>query len=124
MQWDALLRQVANSLPAMIWMCGADGRATLFNKRWLHFTGCTLPQAVDGGWAAWVHPDDVQRRLAVYDAAWQSRAPFETEYRLRRADGEFRWMLDQAAPQFNARGDFHGYVGLAIDITERKRTED
>jgi diguanylate cyclase (GGDEF)-like protein/PAS domain S-box-containing protein len=124
MQWDALLRQVANSLPAMIWMCGADGRATLFNKRWLQFTGCTLPQALDGGWVLGVHPDDVAQRRAALLAALQSCGPFETEYRLRRADGEYRWMLDQGAPQFDPRGDFHGYVGVAIDITERKRAED
>jgi len=123
-QWDALLRQVANSLPAMIWMCGTNGQATLFNRRWLQFTGCTLQQALDGGWVSAVHPDDVGRRLAAHQAAWQSRAPFETEYRLRRADGEYRWMLDQGAPQFDTRGDFHGYVGLAIDITERKHAED
>jgi diguanylate cyclase (GGDEF)-like protein/PAS domain S-box-containing protein len=124
MQWDALLRQVANALPAMIWMCGADGRATLFNKRWLQFTGCPLQQALDGGWVDRVHPDDMGRRQAAHQAALQSREPFETEYRLRRADGEYRWMLDQGAPQFNPRGDFHGYVGVAIDITERKRAED
>ena len=124
MQWDALLRQVANSLPAMIWMCRADGRATLFNKRWLQFAGYTLQQALEGGWVAGVHPDDAGRRLAVHQAALQSREPFETEYRLRRADGEYRWMLDQGAPQFDPQGDFHGYVGVAIDITERKRAED
>ena len=123
-QWDALLRQVANSLPAMIWMCGPDGRLTLFNKHWLQFTGFTLQQALDGGWVAGVHPDDVARRLAAHAAVWQAREPFETEYRLRRADGEYRWMLDQGAPQLHMRGDFHGYVGVAIDITERKRAED
>ena len=124
MQWDALLRQVANSLPAMIWMCGADGRATLFNKHWLHFTGLPLPQALDGGWLSRVHPDDVPQRRAALLAALQSCQPFAAEYRLRRADGEYRWMLDQGAPQFGPRGDFHGYVGVAIDITERKRAED
>ena len=124
MQWDALLRQVANSLPAMMWMCSADGRATLFNKCWLQFTGCTLPQALDGGWTSGVHPDDTARREAALAAAFESRGSFETEYRLRRADGEYRWMLDQGAPQFSAPGAFHGYVGVAIDITERKRTAD
>jgi len=124
MRWDALLRQAVNSLPALIWMCGADGRATMFNKRWLQFTGCTLQQALNGGWLAGVHPDDIERRQAAHRAARQSREPFEAEYRLRRADGEFRWMLDQGAPQFNSRGDFHGYVGVAIDITERKLAEN
>lgn len=124
MQWDALLRQVANSLPAMIWMCGVDGRATLFNKRWLEFTGCNLPQALDGGWVLGVHSDDMAQRQAALQTALHSCQPFEMEYRLRRADGEYRWMLDQGAPQFDTRGDLHGYVGVAIDITERKRAEE
>jgi len=123
-EWDAFLRQVANTLPAMIWMCGADGHATLFNNCWLQYTGRALQQALEGGWAGGVHPEDVGPRLAALHAALQSREAFETEYRLRRADGEYRWMLDQGAPQFNARGDFHGYVGVAIDVTERKRAED
>ena len=123
-RWDSLLRQFGNSLPAMLWSSGADGRATLFNQRWLQFTGSTFEQALDGGWVEGVHQDDVGRRLAAHVAASRSREPFETEYRLRRADGEYRWMLDQGAPQFNARGDFLGYVGLAFDITERKRAEE
>jgi diguanylate cyclase (GGDEF)-like protein/PAS domain S-box-containing protein len=124
MQWDARLRQAANSLPAMIWMCGADRRVTLFNKRWLEFTGHSLQQALRGGWAAGMHPDDVASRLAARQGAWQPREPFETEYRLRRADGEYRWMLEQGAPQFDPQGGFHGYVGLAVDISARKRAED
>ena len=118
------MRQVSDSLPAMIWMCGADGRAKVFNQRWLHFTGSTAPQALDAGWVAGVHADDVAQRLAACRKAWPSREPFETEYRLRRADGEYRWMLDQAAPQWSSTGDFQGYVGLLIDITVRKRAED
>jgi len=122
--WEALLRQVSDSMPAMVWMCGADGHATVFNQRWLHFTGSTAQQALDAGWVAGVHADDVAQRLAACRKAWQSREPFETEYRLRRADGEYRWMLDQAAPQWSSAGDFQGYVGVSIDITVRKRAED
>jgi len=124
MPWDTLLRRVAHSLPAMIRMCGADGRATLFNQRWLAFTGCTLPHALAGGWTAGLHPGDVAGQLAAQRAALQLRAPFEWEYRLRRADGEYRRMLDQGEPQFDAQGGFHGYVVMASDITESKRAED
>jgi PAS domain S-box-containing protein len=124
MQWDALLRQVANSLPAMIWMCGADGRPTMYNRSWLEFTGFDLPQALDGGWVSVVHPDDVAGRRAALLGALRTGQPFETEYRLRRADGEYRWMLDQGAPQSDPRGGFHGYVGVAIDITARRHAED
>ena len=123
-QWDALLRQLTNALPAMIWMCGSDGRATLFNRHWLSFTGCTLEQSLGEGWTRAIHPEDVKRRLAEQQAAIPARQPFETEYRLRRADGQYRQMLDRGAPQFGAHGDFHGYVGVAIDITDRKRAED
>ncbi len=66
--WDALLRQVANSLPAMVWICGADGRATLFNKNWLQFTGQALHAALGDGWVAAIHPDDVEARLATQQA--------------------------------------------------------
>lgn len=123
-QRDALLRQIGDALPAMVWMCGADGRATFLNQRWLQFTGFTQPQAQDGGWIAAVHPEDVPRRLAAQHSALQACAPFEVEYRLRRADGRYCWMLDQGAPQFDARGGFHGFAGVAIDITERKSAED
>ena len=123
-QWDALLRQIGNSLPAMIWICGADGRATLFNRHWLQFTGCAHQQALAGGWIAAIHPDDAARRVAAQQAAMETHAPFETEYRLRRADGEYRWILDQGAPQFDTKGAFHGFVGVAMDITERRNSVD
>ncbi|HLY19039.1 MAG TPA: PAS domain S-box protein [Bryobacteraceae bacterium] len=123
LEWRALSGLIADSLPAMIWMCGIDGRLTLFNKRWLEFTGYTRQQALDEGWLAAVHPDEVHQRSATQQAV-EAHRPFETGYRLRRADGEYRWMLDQGAPQFDAQGDFCGYVGVAVDITERKRAED
>jgi diguanylate cyclase (GGDEF)-like protein/PAS domain S-box-containing protein len=122
--WDAMLQQIGNSLPAMIWMCGVDGRVTVFNKRWLQFTGRALQAALDGGWIGSIHPDDACRRLSALQGAIPAREPFEVEYQLRRADGEYRWMLDQAAPRFDTRGEFQGYVGVAIDITERKLAED
>jgi len=108
----------------MIWMCGADGRATSFNTQWLGFTGRSLERALAEGWAAVIHPEDLERRLAGLEAALRARQPFETEYRLRRADGQYRRMLDQGAPQFGGHGEFQGYVGVAIDITDRKRAED
>ena len=121
---EDLLRQIANSLPVMTWMCGTDGRATLFNERWLQFTGSALPRALLEGCDSAVHPEDVERRSAARQAAWPRREPFETEYRLLRADGEYRWMLDEVAPRFDAGGVFQGYVGVAIDITERRRDAD
>ena len=71
-----------------------------------------------------MHPEDAAQRGAAIDTAWETRAPFEMEYRLRRADGEYRWMLDHGAPRYGAGGEFQGYAGVAVDITERKRSEN
>jgi len=111
-------------LPAMTWICDAHGRPILFNRRWLEFTGCTLEPALQQGWLAVLHPDDVMAHRAAQQAALETRAPFTAEYRLLRADGVYRWILDQGVPRFGGRGDFQGYAGVALDITEHKRAED
>ena len=118
------MHQIVDSLPAMIWTCAPDGHVTQFNKRWLQFTGCSLRQALEGGWAAAIHPSDVGRHRAAHEMALAGHEPFEVEYRLRLADGEYRWILDQASPQFTVHGEFHGFIGVAIDITERKLAEN
>ena len=123
-QWNPLLREFGDSLPVLLWMSAADGRATLFNKHWLRFTGCTLERAQREGWLAHVHPDDAGPRAAALRTALAARVPRQIEYRLRRSDGQYRWMLDRAAPQFDAQGAFHGLAGVVIDITDRKRAED
>ena len=114
---------VYDELPALICIHGADGRPTFFNRAWLRFTGCSLADALADGWMACVHPDDAERPTAALREARESRAAFVSEYGLRRADGEYRWMLEHAAPRYDARGEFDGYVGVALDITERKREE-
>jgi two-component system cell cycle sensor histidine kinase/response regulator CckA len=117
-------RLIADAAPVMIWMDDADGNSTYFNKPWLDFTGRTLEQEFGRGSRDGIHPDDlVQRFVAVYDSAFTARRRFQTEYRLRRADGEYRWVLETATPRFTASGDFEGFVGTAIDITERRRAE-
>ncbi len=117
-------RLVADAAPVMIWMDDAEGMSTYFNKPWLDFTGRTLEAELGRGSRDGIHPDDLLPRfIAVYDAAFTARRPFQTEYRLRRADGEYRWVLETATPRFTASGDFEGFVGTAIDITERRRAE-
>ncbi len=117
-------RLVADAAPVMIWMDDADGMSTYFNKPWLDFTGRTLAQELGRGSRDGIHPDDlVPRFIAVYDAAYTARRGFQTEYRLRRADGQYRWVLETATPRFTASGDFEGYAGTAIDITERRQAE-
>ncbi|MFN7993110.1 MAG: PAS domain S-box protein [Bryobacteraceae bacterium] len=115
---------MTDTLPALIWTCGADGNAILFNKAWLQFTGRTLDECLGRGWTLSVHPDDLGGRLAAQENAVKYRLPFEAEFRLKRADGQYRRVLDQAAPQFGSKGQFRGYVGVTLDLTDRKQAEE
>jgi len=106
--------------PVLIWRSGIDGGCDYFNERWLAFTGRALSQEVGNGWAEGVHPDDLDRCLRTYLAAFGRREPFEMEYRLRRYDGAYRYLLDRGAPYSDDRGRFAGYIGSCIDIDERR----
>ena len=117
-------RLVANTAPVLIWMSGTDKLCTFFNQGWLTFTGRSMEQELGEGWIIGVHPDDVQRCIRTYSASFDARAPFEMEYRLRRFDGEFRWIVDYGTPRFEIDGSFCGYIGSAVDITERKSSEE
>ncbi|HWZ86062.1 MAG TPA: PAS domain S-box protein, partial [Thermoanaerobaculia bacterium] len=117
-------RVMADVAPVMIWMDDAEGMSTYFNKPWLDFTGRSLEQELGRGSRDGIHPDDlVPRFVAVYDAAFTARRPFQTEYRLRRADGEYRWILETATLRTTPSGEFAGFIGSAIDITERRQVE-
>jgi PAS domain S-box-containing protein len=116
-------RLMADTAPVMIWRSGSDQQFDFFNKPWLDFRGRSLSDEIGKSWTEGVHPEDVDRCLAVYAAACGSRQPFRMEYRLRRADGEFRWMLDSGVPRTAPDGTFLGYIGSCLDITERRRDE-
>ena len=104
---------------------GTDKLADYFNRPWLEFTGRTLEQELGNGWADGVWPADQERCVQTYVSAFDVRQPFRMEYRLRRADGLYRWVLDTGVPLFEPGGGvFAGYIGSCIDITEAKEAAD
>jgi PAS domain S-box-containing protein len=117
-------RLVANSAPVLIWMAGTDKLCTFFNKCWLDFTGRTVEQEMGEGWVQGVHPADLERCLNIYSGAFDARVDFEMEYRLRRYDGKYRWVVDYGVPRTESDGTFCGYIGSCVDITERKMTAE
>src|SRR5262249_51165368 len=108
---------------AMLWITGVDKLCTWTSKSWLDFTGRRLEQELGNGWTDNVHADDFERCLETYHTAFDARRPFSMEYRLKRHDGEYRWLLDNGAPLYAADGRFSGYIGSCVDITERKQAE-
>ena len=117
-------RIVADAAPVLIWMAGVDKLCTFFNKPWLEFTGRSIEQELGNGWAEGVHPDDLQKCLEVYTQAFDARQPFVMQYRLRRHDGEYRWVSDQGVARHTAQGGFAGYIGSCVDVTELMRKEE
>jgi PAS domain S-box-containing protein len=115
---ESRFRIVADAAPVLIWMSGADKLCTFFNKPWLKFTGRSLEQELGNGWAEGVHPDDLQKCLKIYTEAFDARKAFVMQYRLRRYDGEYRWISDQGVARHDARGNFAGYIGSCVDVTE------
>jgi len=117
-------RLVANTAPVMIWTAGTDRKCSYVNKTWLDFTGRALEEELGDSWAGGLHPDDVRSSSRTYTEAFDRRESFELHYRLRRHDGEYRWVLDKGVPRYNPDGSFAGYIGSCIDITERKLAEE
>jgi PAS domain S-box-containing protein len=120
---ESRFRSVADTAPVLTWMSDSTKLRTWINKAWLEFTGLTVEQELGHGWSEFVHRDDFERCLSHYTNSFDARAPFTIEYRLRRHDGEYRWFLDNGMPRFGAGGEFIGYIGSCVDITDRKRGE-
>lgn len=105
--------------PILIWRADLSMGCDYFNERWLKFTGRSMEQEIGDGWAEGVHPEDFDRCLRIYTESFAKREIFEMEYRLRRADGVYRWIFDRGVPFFGESGVFAGYIGSCTDITER-----
>jgi PAS domain S-box-containing protein len=123
-QSEERFRLMADHAPVMIWMSGTDKLGTWFNKPWLAFVGRSMGQELGNGWTENVHAGDFDRCLKTYAAAFDARQPFTMEYRLQRHDGEYRWVLDNGIPVHSVSGEFTGYIGSCVDITERKQAEE
>jgi len=121
---EARFQRMADSAPVLIWVAGTDKRCTYFNKPWLEFTGRAMEQELGYGWAEGVHPDDLDRCLEIYTSGFDAREYFTIEYRLRHYDGGYHWVLDRGIPLYGSDGEFAGYIGSCIDITERKHMEE
>ena len=115
---DERFRLVADSAPVLIWMSGLDKLCTFFNKPWIEFTGRTMEQEMGNGWAEGVHPDDFESCLKTYMTAFDARQPFVTRYRLKRHDGEYRWISDTGVPRYDTQKNFAGYIGSCMDVTD------
>ncbi|HEY0153279.1 MAG TPA: ATP-binding protein [Longimicrobium sp.] len=117
-------RMLADAAPVLLWMAKPDGRRNFFNRPWLEFTGRMLEEELGDGWADGVHRHDRERCLDTFRSSLAARRAFRMEYRLRRADGEFRWLLETGIPRFTPDGSFEGYIGACIDINERHEAEE
>lgn len=120
---EARFRTMADTAPVLIWMSDTEKQCTWFNEKWLTFVGRTIAEEQGSGWTENVHPDDFASRMKTYHTAFDNQEPFSMEYRLRRHDGVYRWVLDQGIPLFDPDGRFTGYIGSSIDIHDNKQAE-
>ena len=119
-EYSALVEQS----PILIWRANTETLCDYFNERWLAFRGRSMEQEYGNGWAEGVHPDDFDRCLKIYLDNFKARKIFEMEYRLKRHDGVYRWIFDRGVPFNNKQGEFAGYIGSCIDVTDRVEAQD
>src|SRR5260370_21383771 len=117
-------RTMADTAPVLIWTTDADRRCTFVSQTWLDLTGRIFEEELGNGWADDIHPSDRDARLEAYAHCFDQRSLFTLEYRVRRHDGEYRWLLDKGTPRFASDGTFLGYIGSATDITERQPLDE
>ena len=118
------LRLIVEQTPAMVWTMRPNSTLDFLNRTCMTFSGLPIEKLLDDGWLDSVHPDDRDRCVGIYVPAVEARRPFLAEYRMRHADGSYRWLLATGVPRYEADGSFSGYIGCDVDITERKNAED
>jgi PAS domain S-box-containing protein len=117
-------RMMADCAPVLLWMAGKDALCDFFNEGWMQFTGRSMDEELGNGWAEGVHPEDFQRCMDQYMSSFVARRPFSMEYRLRRHDGQYRWIYDQGVPRFEPDGAFAGYIGSCVDVTDAREVRE
>ncbi|MGA2740580.1 MAG: PAS domain S-box protein [Bryobacteraceae bacterium] len=117
-------RSMADTAPVFIWISDAGGQCEFVNKAWLDFSGRTLEQELGAGWAEGLHPEDRERGLADYARTLAAREGFRAEYRMRRADGEYRWILNTGTPRHDSTGRFAGHIGSCLDVTDNRQDRE
>jgi PAS domain S-box-containing protein len=120
---EVRFRLAANTAPVMIWMTDKKKKCVYVNEPWLRFTGCTLESQLGVGWLVSLHPDDQDPTMSEFVRSFDRLEQFQMQYRLRRYDGEYRWILDTGVARFS-EGAFEGYVGSCVDVTDRKMAEE
>ncbi len=116
--------EMANTVPIMLWMTGSDGQLSYINKRWLDLTGSSYQEAMGGGWRNSIHPEDLARMINLPSVRAVAEGALQVEYRLRRFDGQYRWIIGNGVPRYSSSGEFEGYIGSAVDVTERRQSEE
>jgi PAS domain S-box-containing protein len=122
-QSERMFRMIADQAPVMIWLAGQDGQVTYLNARWYEYTGQIPPAAAGLGWLQSIHPEDRARIEQEDQEVAHTRRAFQFEYRLRGADGTYRWMLDSGIPRFDANGEFEGFIGSVVDVNQHREAE-
>ena len=117
-------QNVANTAPVLIWITNADALFTFVNNFWLQYTGRTLGQELGMGWLEGIHPEDLDRFMGIYKSSFDARKPFDVEFRMKKNDGNFKWIISKGVPRFQTDGRFAGYIGSCIDINDQKIIEE
>ena len=116
--------EMANTVPVMLWRTGSDGQCSYVNEQWLNLTGDTFEQAIGAGWQKSIHPEDLIVMSNQVSANIIQKSSMLLEFRLKRFDGQYRWIISTGVPRYSLRGEFEGYIGSSTDVTERKQTEE